>query len=234
MQKIYEELKLDNGLTPQALNNTSATGKYYSMAGWERCLAILNVKTLAATKTGKLELLEADDAAGTNSQTLTDAEATVTSLTNCDEVTVDLTSVANTDQVIINGLTFEKAAATSAANREFADAAGLETCVEDEDYGVEGITADVSGNVVTLSALPVGDEVLTVSKNEQAGTITLATVGAKAYVEIENFSLSSGKTHIACKVTITDDSGNSTVSVALLRGRHKKAIAQKVGASASV
>jgi hypothetical protein len=50
-------------------------------------------------------------------------------------------------------------------------------------------------------------------------------------VEIENMDLSGDNTHIACKVTDTDASGNSIVSVTLLRGKHKNAIAQKVGAS---
>jgi hypothetical protein len=234
MNRLSENLKLDMGLVPQALNNTSATGAYFSMQGWERALAVLLCGVLAATKTCKLEIFEGEDSDGTSGALLTGASAEITANANVMEATVDLTSVANTDVVTINGLDFTKAAATDASAREFADAAGLETCVEDETYGVPGVEASVAGNVVTLAADPLGDVVITVSKTENAGTITLATTKAVAYVEIENMDLSGDNTHIACKVTDTDASGNSIVAVALLRGKHKAAISQKVGAATVV
>jgi hypothetical protein len=234
MQLISERYKIDQALKPQALNNTNVTGAYFSMAGFERALAVLNVATLAATKTAKIELLEAHDSDGTSAAAISGKAATITANTLVTEATVDLASVANTDVVTINGLDFTKAAATDASAREFADAAGLETCVEDEDYGVPGVEASVNGNVVTLAADPLGDAVITVSKTENAGTITLATTEALAYVELENFDVSTNAdTHIAAKVTVTDASGNCTVSVALLRGKSRQAISQKVGASAA-
>jgi hypothetical protein len=231
MQKIFEGLKFDIGLVGQTLNNSNVTGKYHSMVGWERAVAVLICGALAAGTTCLLEILEGEDSDGTSGALLTGAAATITANTNITEGTVDLGSSANTDVVTINGIAFTQAAATSAADREFQNAAGLKTCVEDATYGVAGVEASVAGDVVTLMADPLGDVVITVSKTENAGTITLATTKAIAYVEIENMDLSGDNNHIAAKVTST---GNGVVAVALLRGPHKNAITQKVGASAVV
>ena len=231
MNKIYEELKVDIGLVGQTLSASNVTGPYFSMAGWERAMAVLICGALAITKVCKIEIFEGEDSDGTNGALLAGAAATITANTNITEGTVALASVANTDIVTINSLDFTKAAATDASAREFADAAGLKTCVEDETYGVEGVEASVNGTTVTLLADPVGDTVITVSKTENAGTITLATTKALAFVEIENMDLSGANSHIAAKVTST---GNGIVGVALLRGQHKAAINQKVGAYAAL
>lgn len=62
-------------------------------------------------------------------------------------------------------------------------------------------------------------------------TMTVATLAAQAYVEIDALTLESTFTHIACKVTTTSA---QAVSAILLRGGQRVGISQKVGASASV
>jgi hypothetical protein len=233
MQLISERYKIDQMLKPQALNNTNVTGAYFSMAGYDRLLAILNVASLAATKTAKIELLEAHDSDGTSAAAISGAAATITANTLVTEMTIDLSSAAATDYVVVNGITYTMAGSTTVASREFADDDGLAECINDETYGVEGIEAAAATDVCTLSADPLGGAVISCTKGEVAGTLVLATSEALAYVELENFDLSSNAdTHVAAKVTVTDASGNCTVSVALLRGKSRQAITQKVGASA--
>ncbi len=233
MQKLYEGAKMDIGLVSQALNNTNATGPYYDMRPFRKALALLNGGAMAATKTTKIELLQAKDAEATDAKAITSASATVTANTLVTEATVELASVANTDVVTINGIDFTKAAATDATAREFADAAGLVTCVNHATYGAPGVTASANGTLVTLVSTNPGATVITTDKTENAGTITLATTKAQAYVELDGHALDheNGFTHIACKVTTT---ANSVVSAMLLRGDPREGVTQKVGASASI
>jgi len=229
MHELDEQLKVDIGLVSQALNNTNATGKYYDMAEYRRAIAILSGGAMAATKTTALQIMEATDGDGTGAQAISGKLATITANTLVTECTVSLGSAAITDVVTINGIAFTMAAGTDATAREFADDDGLATCVNDETYGVSGVSATATGDVATLVADPKGDAVITVSKTENAGTITLATTKAQAYVELEAMDLTADFTHIACKVTTT---ANSNVAVVLLRGSARKPITQKVGASA--
>ena len=231
MNKIFEELKVDIGLVGQTLNNSNVTGKYHSMAGWERAMAVLICGALAATKVCKIELYNALNSDGGSAALVAGASAEIAANVNITEGTVDLASVANTDIVTINGLDFTKAAAKDVSAREFNNPSDLEECVESESYGASGVEASVNGNVVTLNADPTGDVVITVSKTENAGTITLATTKALAFVEIENIDLSGSNTHIAAIITST---GNGIVSVVLARGQLKAAITQKVGAYAAL
>jgi len=96
---------------------------------------------------------------------------------------IDLSSVANTDTVTITStvdgvlqtaLTYTKAASTVAASRQFADAAGLVTCINDATHGVSGVTASASGNVVTLAATTAGRAAVMVEKTENAGTLAIS------------------------------------------------------------
>lgn len=231
MQRLSEQVKIDIGLVPQAINNGNATGKYFSLAFHQRVLAILLGGAMAATKTSKVEFLQAKDADGTDSKAVTGAEATVTANVLVTKATVDLTSVANTDVVTINGVSFTKAASTVEASRTFADAAGLVSCVNDATYGVPGVVASANGAVVTLQASDPGAATITLSKTENAGTITLATVEAQAYVELDTSKLdvNNGFTHVAVKVTTT---ANTVAAVLLQRYDGRFGPDQKVGASA--
>jgi len=48
--RINEDVKLDVGIQAQSLNG-AATGRYFSMAGYGKALAILTAGAIAATKT---------------------------------------------------------------------------------------------------------------------------------------------------------------------------------------
>lgn len=244
MNRLYEALKADIALVSQALNNSNATGRYYSMAGFMRAIAILNGGAMAATKVTTVELLQAQDAAGTGSKGIPStagqaATATVTANSLVTEGTLTLGTVLAADAVTINGLTFTAhATVTTVASRQFsisgndtADAVELAACINDSTYGVPGITATPSAAVITLAPTVPGAATVTVAN--PASTITAATTKAQAYVEIENFSLdhANGFTHVAVKITTT---ANSNLAAVLLRGYPRDAVSQQVGASAVV
>ena len=65
--RISEDVKLDVGIQAQSLNG-AATGRYYDLAGYGKALAVLTAGAIAATKTAKVELLQAKDAEGTDSK----------------------------------------------------------------------------------------------------------------------------------------------------------------------
>jgi hypothetical protein len=236
MNKLYEALKVDMALAPQAINNTAVVGSYYSLKDCMRAIFILNCAVLATSKTSILSVNEATDSSGTSAQALTSASATITAHTLNKAASADISSIANTDTITVTAAgtayTFTKAAALDASAREFNTAANLVTCITDATYGVPNCTAAAATNVVTVTALD-GLASVTLSKVENAGTIVLAGVSAVCYVEVENMSLSSGFTHIAPVVTVNDTSGNSLNSVVLLR-ELKKLPTQYVGASAAV
>lgn len=231
--RLYKDAKFDIGLVPQALNNSNATGRYFGLAHYREATAILLVGAMAAATTAKVEFLQAKDADGTGSTTISSASATITANTDVTKATVALATVADTDVVTINGINFTKAAATDATAREFADAAGLVTCVNDATYGVEGVFASAASTTVTLVSEDPGEYVITVAKTENAGTITLATVEAIAYVNLlaDNLDADNSFTHVAAKVTTT---ANTTVAVQLLRGIPRFQPTQNVGASATL
>jgi hypothetical protein len=237
-QRIKEEVKLDIGLVSQALNNTNVTGKYHPIEDYRQILAVLNGGAMAATKTSKIELLQAKDKDGTDSKGIPSdgdqqAAAEITANEKITEGTVDLTTVANTDVVTVNGIDFTKAAATSEENREFADAAGLVSCINHASYGVPGVSASYAGNVVTVFSTEPGEVVITLEKTEVVGTITLATTKAQAFVEINTGKIDkkNGFDHVAAKVTTTAD---TVVAVVLVRGNARFTPEQKIGASAVV
>ncbi len=235
MNRMYEDFKIDTGLASQALNNTNATGRYFPRAGFHKVIAILQGGAMAATKTTKVEFLQAQDASGTGAKGIPSdvaqaAVAEITANTNVTEATIDTTNGANTNTVTINDVVFTQAAATDATKREFQNAAGLVTCINDPTYGVSGASASADGAVVTVQAKPAGGAVFTITGH---ANFTIATTQAQAYVEVENFSLdhANGFTHLAVKVTTT---ANTVVSAAVLRGYSRDHVTQKVGAGAAV
>lgn len=235
MNKLYEEFKIDQALVSQALNDSNATGKYFSMKDFRNGLAVLNGGAMAVTKTSKIELLQAKDADGDASKALSGKEATITANTNVTKLTIALDTVLNGESIIINGLTFTgHTDTTTKSARQFSisgtntqDADELASCINDADYGVPGVTATNSAGTLTLEATEPGSETITATSTD--ATFTIATVEAQAYVEFEELDLDTDFTHVAVKVTTTAD---SVVSATLLRGLAREAIEQEVGASA--
>jgi hypothetical protein len=237
MERMYETAKVDLGVVPQTVNNSNVTGRYYAAKEYRRALAVLQVGALAATKTAKIEIFEAMDAAGTSAQLISGATATITANAAVTEMTAALATVLAADTITINGVTFTAhATTTTAANREFsisgndtADGDALVTCINDATYGVSGVTASNASGTVTLKATDPGETTITASS--VGGTITLATTQAEAYVEVDGLGLSATYTHVGCKITST---GNGIVGALLMRGNARGTITQRVGASAVV
>lgn len=237
MQRITEGLKLDIGLKPTSLASTNATGDYYAMKAYHRVVGVLTAAAMAVTKTAKIELFEATDAAGTSAALIANATATITANVNVAELTVALATVLAGETVVINGLTFlAHTDTTTVADREFsisgndtADAAALATLINDATYGVPGVSAVNSTGTLTLTADDPG--ATTISASSGDSTFTIATIKAVAYVELDNFDLSSGFSHVACKVT-TD--ATIVVAADLARGDPRGPVAQQVAASAAI
>ena len=236
--KLYEGMKIDIGLKPTSLASTNATGEYFSLADYRKAIAVLQVAAMAITKTAKIEVFQATNAAAGSAALLAGATATITANVNAASVTLALATVLNTHTIVINGLTFLAHTDTTVlASRRFcisgddsADGDELASCINDATYGVPGVTAvNVTGTITLTSTVP-GAVVITAAQGVGA-TITVATLMAEAYVEVDALTLSAGFTHVACKVT-TD--ATIVAGATLLRGGQKVGITQKVGASASV
>lgn len=235
---ISERVKLDMGLSPRALNNTNATGPYYHMRDYSRALAALEVSTMAATKTAKVEFLQATDAAGTDAKAVTGSDATATANAYATEATVTLTNFGNGKKITVNGLVYTAHTdTTTEANREFkidgddtADAAALAGLINDAVYGVPGVTASAALGVVTLTSTSPGETAITVSSDDAAGVV--ATTKMLVYSEISESDLdaANGFEWVAAKATVTS---NSVVSATLVRADCQGAIDQAAGASAT-
>ncbi|MEN6325795.1 MAG: hypothetical protein ABFD18_06275 [Syntrophomonas sp.] len=243
MKRLNEELKIDIGLVAQALNNSNVTGRYYDVSNYRKVLAVLNAGAMADTKTTKVEILQAKDAAGTDAKGIPstadqDVVATITANTLVTTATLTLATVLAGDKVTINGLVFTAAAAADLPNRVFAqagddtaDAASLVSAINHATAGVPGITATSALGVVTLVADDPGEILITIT--DAAATITPATTQAIAYVEVDvaQMDTNNGFTHLAVKVTTT---ANTVVSADLLRGDARFTPIQKVGAAAAL
>ncbi len=244
MKQLYKRAKLDVGLVPQVLNNSNATGRYYHASMFRRLLAVLTVGAMAATKTAKIEILQAKDGSGTEAKGIPTtagqvAVAQITANTKVTEATLTLATVLNTHSVKINGLTFTAHTDTTTISlRQFAitgddtaDAAELVKCINDDTYGVPGIVASSASGVVTLKAEAAGQALITIS--DAAATITPATTQAQAFVEIDigNLDIYNGFEYLAVKVTST---ANGSVSVILIEGDCRFEPDQAFAASAVV
>lgn len=238
MNKMFEAMKIDVGVAPVSLATNNLTSVYYSLADYRKAIAIVEAAAMAITKTCLLEVYQAKNAAALSAKLLTGATATITANVSVTSLTLALATVLNTHTIIINGLTFTAHTnTTTVASRQFsisgddtADADELAICINDPTYGVPGVTAtNVTGTLTLISTVP-GATLITAAQGVGA-TITVATLKAQAYVELDALTLEDDFTHIATRVT-TDST--QVVSTILLRGGQRVGISQKVGASASV
>lgn len=108
---------------------------------------------------------------GLDATAATEAASIVLAINHKDNVT--LASVTAGDTVTINGTVFTAhATTTTASKREFAisgdndaDAAELVKCVNDNTYGVSGVTASAAGAVVSFARDSLADTVTLTSSN---------------------------------------------------------------------
>jgi hypothetical protein len=226
MERFLERNNVQLALI-QAINNTNVTGKYFDMRGKRGVVAIMSVLTMAATKTAKVELLQAKDASGTDAKGIptTAAQAatkTVTANTSVIEATAEISSIANTDVITVNGTAFTKAAAEDTDANEFDDGDSLASQINSD---VSGVTASFDTNTLTV----VADDgyTITISKTENAGTITLATVEAIAVVDVDAIDMDNdnGFYFVAPKVTTTANTTATSV-VMVTRDHYHNKVAQ--------
>jgi propanediol dehydratase small subunit len=238
MKNLNKRAKFDIGLKPQALNNTNATGRYFGLQMFRKAIFWLLGGAMAATKTTKIELLQAKDADGTDAKAIEGADATITANIAVTEATLTCATVLATQAVTINGLTFTAAAAADLPNRVFAVgaddtacAASLVLAINHETAGVPGVIASSALGVVTLKAANPGDATITIA--DPAATITAATIEAQAYVEVDvgSLDLADGFEYVAAKVTTT---ATSVVAVNVVRGDDRFEPVQQVGAATSI
>ena len=139
------------------------------------------------------------------------------------------------DTVTINGLVFTAAAAADLPNRKFsqsgdntADAASLAAAINHATAGVPGILATPNAAVVTLTAVPIGETVITAAAS--AATVTVATVRALGYLEVDASMLdnANGFDHVALRIT---NSAGMITSALLLRGNGRYSAVQHVAAA---
>jgi hypothetical protein len=218
MERILEKNEIQlAGM--QAIDNTNVTFKYFSAAQKRRIAAVASILTMAATKTAKLELVQATDADGTGVTAVTGAEKTITANAEVIEATVTLatflvdgtiTITTHKDGVNTAYVFTAHTDTTTVADREFsiagndtADAAQLVICINDATYGVVGVTASSAAGVVTIVAHD--GYTLTVASDPNDGTCTKATVEAIIAVDIDAESLDSDNDfdYVAAKVTTT-------------------------------
>lgn len=244
MKRLHEGMKMDLGVVAQTLNNTNVTGRYHAAKPAHRILALLSGGAMAATKTTKIELLQAINGAGGSAKGIPTtagqlASAEIVANTKVTEATVTLATFLVGGIITINSLAFTAHVdTTTPADREF-DISGTDTedavelclCINDATYGVPGVTASNNAGVVTLKSTIAGGVVITVTSVPSDATCVLATLKAQAFVEIltGKMDVAGGFVYLACKVTTT---ANTVVAAALLRGDVRFEVTQKVGASA--
>lgn len=235
--RLSEIHRIDAGLPPQALNNTNVTGVHFPMKHANELLAVLTVGAMAATKTAKLELYQATNAAGTGSELIAAKAATATANVLANKATLTLATMIAGDTVTINGLVFTgHATVTDVTLRQFsvatsdtATAVQLAICINDATYGVAGVTAVAAVAVVTLTSTEPGETMLTITTS--GATVTIATVEAVISVALlaEEMKINTAFTHVAAKVTTT---ANTVVAVTFIRNGCRFAPVQSHGATA--
>jgi len=235
MNRRYEDSKINVGLIPQSLASTNKTGRYYSLAEFRSALAIVNIGNIAAGGSVALQIMEAKNEAASGAQDLTGKLATVAANVKVKELTITCVGGVADDTLVITvggtAYTFTGKAAENldaqewdASGDDTADAASIVACV---NYTLAGkITASNVAGVVTL----VADDGHYIEAIAETGSFTtFATTSAIAYVWIEGLDLTALYGWIACKVTTA--SATSICGAVLIRGKSRKAITQKVGAS---
>ena len=235
MNRLYEELKINSALEPQELASTLATGKYFNMKEFRTALAILNVGNITAGGSVALQIMEAKTERAGSAQDLTGKLATILANIKVKSLTVTCVGGIVDDTLVITvdgtAYTFTGKAATDTAAQEFkadgddtSDAAALVSCINVTLAGK--IFASNDAGVVTLIA---EDGYYIEAIAETGAFTTFATTAAIAYVWVDGHDLTDLYSFIACKVTTASNTG--ICGAVLIRGKSRKAIEQKVGAS---
>ena len=236
---LSERLKVDTQLVSQALNGAS-TPIYYNMKKYRKALLVVEIGAMAAAATCAMAAWEARDDAATGAQALAAITATMTANTGVAEATLTLVTVLVGDTVTVNGLVYTAAAAADLPNRVFdqsgadaADAASLVLALNHVTAGVPGVLAvDAGGGVINLVATELGE--MNITATSVGGTITIATIRAVGYLEVDHTMLTKATALVAAYThigfVITNSAGMQTGAV-VLRGNNRYTPTQYVAAA---
>lgn len=233
---ISEDVKVDIALTSQSLNG-AGTGPYYKMDKYRKALFVAEVGTMAAAVTSALQVVQAQNAAGTGSKVITNNAATITANTNVTSalLTSALVHVAG-DVYTINGLDFTAAAADVPGTRTYAvgadataSTANLAAKINAAGIGVPGVTASAALGVLTLTATEPGEKTITISASVGAVGVP-STARAIGYVECDASYLddANGFEYVALQVT---NSAATLTGATLIRGNGRYTPVQAVAAA---
>jgi len=237
MKLLSENTKFDIAVVPASINGAS-TSAYYSMSKYRKALFAVTVGAMAAGVTSAIQVMQAQDAAGTGAKVITNNTATITANANVTSalITSALVHVAN-DTVTVNGLTFTAAAADGGVNSRTyavganagASATNLAAKINSTIVGVPGVTASVNGGVITLTVDEPGETTITLSAS--AGAVAVpSTLSAIGYVECDCTFLddANGFDHVAVRVT---NSAATLTGATLIRGEGRYTPEQQVAAA---
>jgi hypothetical protein len=236
MERICDKVKIDTALTPVSLNG-AGTGEYFRMDLHRKALFVVNVGAMAAGKTSEIQVMQAQDAAGTGAKVVASSTATITANTNVQAalLTSSATHVAE-ETYTVNGLVFTAASADVPGTRTYAiganaaaSTANLAAKINDETIGVPGVLAVAADGVLTLTADEPGETSITLAASAGAKGVP-STARAVAYVEVdaENLDTNNGYTHVAVRLT---NSAEIVSGAVLLRGQSRYSANQVVAAS---
>lgn len=237
MERICDKVKIDTALAPVSLNG-AGTGEYFRMDLHRKALFVVNVGAMAAGKTSEIQVMQAQDAAGTGAKVVASSTATITANTNVQAalLTSAVTHVAG-DAYTVNGLVFTAASADGGpGTRTYAigasataSTANLAAKINDETIGVPGVLAVAADGVLTLTADEPGETSITLAASAGAKGVP-STARAVAYVEVdaENLDTNNGYTHVAVRLT---NSAEIVSGAVLLRGQSRYSANQVVAAS---
>ena len=224
MAKFLSEInKVDIAIVPASINNAS-TGPYYNLGLRNKALFVWETGAMVAAVTSVGQVMQAQDAAGTDAEAIINNAATITANTKVAAATLTVDTVVATNKVTVNGLTFEAAAAADLANRKFAVgaadadcAASLAAAINHATAGVPGVTAAANNAIVTLTSTEPGEVTITIT-DATAVRIVPATLRAIGYVECDTAFLDEGFNYVALRVT---NSAAAQTGAILVRGENR-------------
>jgi hypothetical protein len=236
MKLLSESQKIDIALTSQSLNG-AGTGTYYKMDKYGKALFVAEVGAMAAGVTSALQVMQAQDSAGTGAKVITNNAATITANTKATVALLTSAAVHVAAEVYtINGLEFTAAAADVAKTRTYAiganateSTANLAAKINSAITGVPGVTATAANGVLTLTSDEPGEITITLTASALAVGVP-STGKAIGYVECDASYLDivNGFKYVALRVT---NSAATLTGAVLLRGEGRFNPEQQVAAA---
>lgn len=223
MVKLYEKVKVDTALTPQAIASSNVTGPYFDMQGYDSALFILTTGAIADGQKATLQIMGNTVAGSSGAAAITDYAAEIESP---DDVTIGkiyVNTPDNDDACTVNGVTFTKKAAKDDDENEFTSVAELVAQINAAGLGLTASVTDT--NYATIISTIPGAVAITLATTDTT-KLAVSTIAAVAYVEVTE---GIGKRWLAAKVT-TD--ATITCDVVLIRGLARRLPVTQVVAAA--